>query len=206
MVSVPVTARSCSTTDAVCDPPVTTGVTVPPQQQGYPGGFAIGLPPAPFTSFIRLTAPGYADFDYYIKGPMNENVVATQPFSMVSLTSFGEFVAGLRVDPMRASQLGVLALLVFDCNSDPAVDVELKLTTGADSPEVDVVPFAIQDRIPVADRRTDVSGLAGFVNVPLGNVTVEALVDGRSFGSTSFPVLPGRLTSGTLRTNYVKGY
>jgi len=172
--------------------------------QGLPAGFAVGLPPAPFQSFIRLTADGYADFDYYVKGPMVEPVVATQPFSMLTTSSVGEFISGLGANPMTASQLGVLALLVFDCNNDPAPDVGPKITTR--QPATDLIPYAIQDQIPVANRRTDESGIAGFVNVPLENVTVEAEVEGRTFGSTSFPILPGRITSGTLRVSYNKAY
>jgi len=204
LISVKANVRSCSTTDAVCDPGIAQGVPIPSPMPGYPDGFAVGLPASPFQSYIRLVAPDYAPLDYYVKGPMIENVVATVPFSMVSISSLGEFLAGLGADPMTASQLGVLVMVVFDCNSDPAPNVQLKLTTR--QPATDVIPWAIQDFIPVAGRPTDERGIAGFVNVPLENVTVEALIDGRSFGSTSFPVLPGRLTGGTLRPAYDKAY
>jgi hypothetical protein len=137
-----------------------------------------------------------------------KDVPATQPFTLVSFSSLAEFVGGLGVaDPLAQATLGTLAVQVFDCNGDPAPDVELKLTDQDQFPDLRMAqPWAVQDRIPVLNRPTDVSGNAGFIGLPARNIAVEASVLGRSFGSRSFRITPQRLTTGTIRVNYDVGY
>jgi hypothetical protein len=206
LMAVPVSSRACLITDFACETGVAQGVATPPPRPGLPPGFTVAVP-ATFEGFIRLSAPEYVPFDYYVGGPIVQDVVATQPFSMVSLTSLGEFISGLGADPVQASSLGVLALLVFDCNNDPAPDVNVVLADLEQRPTLQSAePYAIQDRIPVPNRPTDQDGLAGFINLPIENVAVEGVIQGRRFGSRVIRIQPGRLTTGTIRADYSVGY
>lgn len=198
--------RGCLITDFACEQGVGQGVMVPPLNAGLPPGVRIALPVG-FEGFFRITAPGYIPYDYYLLGPMVSAVVQPQPFNLVSETSFVEFVRGMGADPAVVASQGVLAVQVLDCNSDPAPGVELRLADREDRPSLQTAQgWAIQRRIPVLNQVTDAQGLAGFINLPIENVVVEASVEGRVFGRTSFRIDVGRLTGATMRPSYATAY
>ncbi|HKO91103.1 MAG TPA: hypothetical protein VJU61_08125 [Polyangiaceae bacterium] len=196
--------RACNINDFACDVGVAQGVPVPPQRANTPPGVAVTLA-AGFVGYLRLTAPQYITYDYYVGGPMTKNVVATQPFAMVSETSFGEFALGLGANPMVVGTQGALAVQILDCNSDPAPGVELRLTDKERPTLQNAQLWAAQGGIPVPDQSTDASGIAGFINLPNENIAFEAYVANRTFGKRSFRVAAGRLTTGTIRPTYVNG-
>jgi hypothetical protein len=198
-------ARACNTTDFMCPAGVAQGSMTLLPISPVPG-FTVTVP-AQFEGFVRLTAPGYLTFDYYIGGAMVEDRVATQAFSMVSETSAGEFLTGLTANPAESAVLGILAVQVMDCNQDFAPGVTLHLPDAVNQPTLrSAQPFATQGRVPVLNAATDEEGIAGFINLPSVNLQVEAEVLGRRFGARAFPIRPGRLTSGTIRPHYVSGY
>lgn len=202
-----VSARACLITDFACTEGVFEGTPVPPPLPGFPPGFSVTLA-SNFEGFVRVSAPNYLPLDYYILGPMREDVTATQAFSLVSETSAAEFLAGLGVaNPLEAVSLGILAAQVFDCNNDPAPEVTLYLPDQAQQPALQSArPFATNDRLPKTNAATDDEGIAGFINLPPVNISVEAEVEGRRFGLRTFRIQPGRLTSGTIRPSYTLGY
>jgi hypothetical protein len=103
--------------------------------------------------------------------------------------------------------MGTLAVQVFDCNQDPAPDVEMRLTDQDQFSDLRTAqPWGVQDRIPVLNRPTDTDGIAGFIGLPTRNVAIEAVVNGRTFGSRSFRIGSNRLTTGTIRVSYDVGY
>jgi len=196
--------RACNINDSACAVGVAQGVPVPPQRENVPPGIAASVT-AGFVGYLRLTAPDYVTYDYYVGGPMTQNVVATQPFAMVSLTSFGEFAVGLGAKPELVGTQGALAVQVLDCNSDPAPGVQLRLT-DKDRPTLQNAQlWAAQGGIPVPDEVTDASGIAGFINLPNENIAFEAFVANRTFGKRSFRIVAGVLTTGTMRPSYVNG-
>jgi hypothetical protein len=120
-----------------------------------------------------------------------------------------EFATGLRVDPLAASMQGSLAVQILNCLNDPAPDVRLRFS-DPDQPELQSVKYwAAQGYIPVSNQPTDVTGVAGFINLPSGNYNVEvvATISGqeRVFGRRGFHIEPGRLTTGTMRPYYLDG-
>jgi len=197
--------RACSINDFACTEGIGQGVMAPPARPGLPPSVTVPVT-AGAVVFLRLTAPEYVTYDYYVGGPMTQNVVATQPFTMVSNTSFGEFVLGLGADPTVVGAQGALAVQILDCNSDPAPGVQLRLS-DPDRPSLQgALRWAAQGRIPVPDQVTDQDGVTGFLNLPKNeNVAVEAFVAGQTFGGRSFHIEAGRLTTGTIRPSYVNG-
>jgi len=202
-----VSLRACSVNDRVCEAGIAQGTTLPPASPGLPPAMTVQLP-VQFQGFLRLTAPGYVLYDYYIGGPMLQDVIATQPFLLVSESYLLEIMQGLGVAaPSRSAGLGMLRVQVLDCNLDPAPGVELRLS-DQDQPgdQLTAQAWANQARIPVLNAPTDDEGIAGFIDLPTENFVFEAVVNGRTFGSRTFPISPNRLTTGTIRVNYDVGY
>jgi hypothetical protein len=195
---------ACSINDVSCERVVAVGVPSGPLTPNGPPSITVPLP-AGFVGFLRLTAPNYVIYDYYVGGPVTRNVVATQPFTLVSLSSFAEFATGLGADPAVAGTQGALAVQILDCNNDPAPEVELRLSDPARPSLQNAELWAAQGLIPVPNQPTDRAGVAGFINLPSENVAVEAFVAGKTFGGRSFRIQAGRLTTGTMRPQYVNG-
>src|SRR5262249_17804512 len=146
--------RACSVSDGACEPGLSQGRPEPPLMPGYPPGIRVSLP-ARFQGYLRLEAPDYVGFDYYLGGPVLEHVTAPQVFPRLSQSQLLEFLYAFGVtDRELSAGMGVLAVQVFDCNHDPAPDVALRLS---DENEPDVLAaaqsWALEDRIPLPDRR-----------------------------------------------------
>jgi hypothetical protein len=210
------TLRACSVFDVPCESSLGNGLgegdfSGPPIAPGIPSVRVVL--PAQFTGFLRLTAPpNYVTYDYYIGGPMTKDAVSTQPFTMLTQSSFVEFATGLGVSPAEAAVQGSLAVQILNCLEDPAQDVDLVLS-DADRPDLatsDKVVWAAQNLIPVRGQTTDASGVAGFIKLPTVNLNVEAVVtlssgETRHFGKRGFQIVAGRLTTGTMRPYYLNG-
>jgi hypothetical protein len=99
--------------------------------------------------------------------------------------------------------LGILAVFIVDCDGNRVSGAKLRLTELSSRPELGVATYwAINRLLPVPDVLTDEDGIAGFVNVPIGSVEIEATIDGYAFGRTRFRVAPGRITAATIRPWY----
>jgi hypothetical protein len=196
--------RACGVLDRACLVGEAQGVATPPLLTNGPPTVTVNLP-AGFVGFLRLTAPDYVDYDYYIGGPMTKNAISTQPFTMVSTSSFVEFVQGLGANPQTAGGLGSLGVQILNCMEDPASGVQLRLS-DPDRPELQGAEvWAAQGYLPVPGTLTDNTGVAGLINLPSVNLAVEAVIAGRTFGGRSFPIQAGRLTTGTIRPYYTNG-
>jgi hypothetical protein len=201
------TVRACLLNDASClNELVPDGVSTSASAGNPQPTFSMGLP-RNFQGFLRLQAtatdPVYVTQDWYLQGPVARDIQNPQPFLMLSQSSLVEFVGGLGVDPMKPILgLGVLAVYVLDCDGNLAPGVTLRLPDLSDAEAANVIPWGINRGIPVLDQPTDVSGIAGFIGLPLRNLVIEAEVNGRRFGNSPIPVRALRLTTGAIRPSY----
>jgi hypothetical protein len=200
------TVTPCLINDVTCMPPLFGQAAPVPPSANDPLPRIAATVPRTFEGYMRLTAEGYIPQDWYLQGPLLNNVQNPLPFLMVSQQAFVDFSRGLGLDPLEVAPLGVLAVYVLDCDGNRAPDVTVRLPDAETDPALDdVVPWGIQRRIPVANRPTDVDGIAGFAKLPVKNISVEAVVNGRNFGLTSFRIEGGRLTTGAIRSVYSSG-
>jgi hypothetical protein len=206
---VSATMRACQGTDFDCVKGIADGAQIPPLMPNGPPAMTIQLPTGFTDGLLRITVPPgdvYFPYDYYIKGPITRDVIATQPFPLVTASAFADFVTGLGADPMVAGQLGTLGVQIYDCNQDPAKGVSLVILNDPSTVEGKIA-WAQAGAVPVATTETDESGLTGFINLPGINLNVEAVVQGYHFGQRSFRVRPGRLTTGAIRAlGYANAY
>lgn len=89
--------------------------------------------------------------------------------------------AGVTVDLAR----GVTILLSHDCADERAAGVRFTTSEGDDQ----MIPFHFIGSFPDPDAtETDAQGAGGFVNIPLGNLTVQATIaeTGRIIGESTF--------------------
>jgi hypothetical protein len=206
----------CIASDLNCTTPVTSAL--PPITRPDPAQpvYRIQLPtePVPFEGYLRLTADGYIQTEYYFSGPMVGNplnpdmpqVVIGQPITIPRVSSINEFFTRITPGAVRDENAGILALRVLNCDAQRSPNITLELNT-------DGVPFALANNQPVGPDsdgsvpRTDTRGVAGFVNVPAGGTAiVEAVLpDGRRFGRNGLAVRPNQLTAGEIRTDYAYG-
>lgn len=197
--------RACLITDFLCELGVSEGVRDAPSF-ARPPRTTVSLPIG-FEGFLRITAPDYVTLDYYVGGPVRQDVVAP-PFMLFTEATLAELALDLGVgDTEGARSRGMVLFQVLDCNLDPARDVQLRLPDQDQNPELrDVLPWGTSSRILVANMPTDGDGIAGFFGVPPGNHVVEAVVEGRAFGRRIIRVDENSVTAGTLRVNYDIGY
>lgn len=193
----------CLTMNPECSGAVPKGVPVPDM-----GPLINVAVPTGTTGFLRQSAPDHIQQDYYLLAPMLRDdaslASATAAFTLVGVTSLAGFVSdvGIPVD----TGLGILAVFVVDCDGKRVPDARLRLTELENRPELRTATYwAINARLPVVDVDTDADGIAGFVNMPLSSVEIEATVGGYPFGRTRFRVLGQRITAATIRPWYATG-
>jgi len=159
-----------------------------------PYGFANGT--------LRLTAPGFAELEYVLGGPMigapdGEMAVQGVPLPMFSegarSTLYGDLRMGL-VDSTR----GVILGRVLNCDGVRAAGVTVEPAA------LDTVPGAVAFRfessllaVP-APLETAAPGMAGFVNVLPGALAIEAQTPGGEI-TTAVRVRPNVITIAELR-------
>lgn len=204
--------RACLANDFTCSTGVQDGVVIPMLPTVPLPGMRVTLP-AGFEGFLRITAQNYFPYDYYIGGPITGDVFLTQPFPLVTASAFGDFAAGIGVDPVAAGALGTLGVAIYNCDQEPAEGVALAFSDPADDLKT-AVGWAQGDGYPVRTegypvltKLTDSSGTTGFVNLPPRNISIEAVIGTKHFGKRTFQIKPGRLTTGVMRaTGYANGY
>lgn len=101
---------------------------------------------------------------------------------LVRLSALGQIaqVEGTAIDP----SLGAVFMETVDCNATPAAGVSVTL----DSTSSTTQGFYFDKGLPVLNApSTDVSGYAGFVNVPLGTRTIKGTLEAtkQSIGSAT---------------------
>jgi hypothetical protein len=194
----------CQQQDTICEGDAT------PKAVSVPGmGPLVNLTvPVGSNGYLRQEAANHFRQDYYLLAPMMKDdaslVGPTKAFFLVGNDSLAGFITdmGIAVDPM----LGIMAFFIEDCNGNRVEGATLRLPDANTRPELrSANVYAINDGYPVPDRLTQADGTAGFVNVPIGTVQVEVVVDGHPYGTTRLRVAAGRLTAATLRPIYNTG-
>jgi hypothetical protein len=194
--------RVCLLSDAYCSSPL--------QEVTSPVRGAILMPlelPFGFHGYLRLDAPAYASAEYYLGGPMlgdslGEPMVRGEPIAMLDFNDISSLFAagGLTADPL----LGMVVLRAVDCEGRRAPGVQLSVGAGD-------VPWVLVNGLPVFSEAprlsTDASGIAGFVNLPPGNLLIEGHITatGATYGTTALRVKAGTITMAEVRPDYVYG-
>jgi hypothetical protein len=193
----------CLTTNDMCTGMVSRAVPVPDKPPLMNVQMRAGT-----EGFLRLTAPDHVSQDYYLLGPalVDDSSLAgpTNAFALVSNNSLAGFIAdlGTKVQP----DLGILAVFIVDCDGNRVPGARLRLPELANKPELETAEyFAINGHLPTLDANTEADGTAGFVNMPLSNVLVEATINGYSFGSARLRVRGTRITAASIRPAYPYG-
>jgi hypothetical protein len=166
--------------------------------------------PAGSEGFLRLMAGKHVMQDYYLLAPalVDDASLAgpTNAFALVSNDSLAGFIAdlGTTVQP----ELGILAVFIVDCDGNRVPGARLRLPELTTKPELQLQTakyFAINGHLPTLDVETEGDGTAGFVNMPLSNVLVEATINGYPFGSARLRVRGNRITAASIRPAYTYG-
>jgi hypothetical protein len=158
-----VVARACQAADLSCATPVGTG-------QGLNGEFLSVDVPLGFAGFLEIQADGHMP------------TMDTQPLQPIPTAAVGQLTQALNVEAVP--ELAILSVAVVDCREQRAPGASFSNNLGGRS-------FYFADGVPnVEASATDISGLGGFINVPvrLVEVTAELEADGRLIGTRN--VLP----------------
>lgn len=176
-----VRVRACGIADITCVTPVVDYVQV--DARGY-----VDLPLFEgFSGFLEISSPQILPSLLFLTEPLRPRLGPEFPYGLISIDSLPPLLGLLRVTP--AADTGIFASRVFDCAGALAADVSF---TGPG------VPYFFVGGLPSAEANgTDAQGLGGFVNVPAGPATIDALApDGRSItGPQSVVIRPGWLSS-----------
>jgi hypothetical protein len=163
--------RVCIITDFECVQPLATETTVlDPERQLMGVRLPIG-----FEGYLRLSAPGYLQTEYYFLGPMFgvpgwSDEIPPRRIRMWRQQTQVEIVQQLGLDV--SPEMGTLMLAVSDCEGHPAAGVQLELPSANSGLAWVETDDLITASIPPPS--TDESGVAGFFRVNPGAVPVEA--------------------------------
>jgi hypothetical protein len=179
----------CSSLDVDCANPV-PGIPQPDST----GTVTLELAPT-FTGFLKITSsdmlmPSVAYLQSPVILPPNENVIR-----LIRPTEFAALVTASKqtYDDTR----GVAVILTDNCLDARSAGVVIT-TTDTDP---DTVAFYFRGNLPdVEAASTDEQGAAGFLNLPLGIVTVDGFVgaDGPFIGEASFEARAGTISYVTV--------
>ncbi len=159
-------------------------------------------------AYIRITAPGYLQEEYYLGGPllggrvsmMMDGVPVVLALSVTPILATDADNLAQAVHIKREPSDAIIAVRTLDCMDQPSAGVTLSLS-------VDGTPFTFLTGQPsfAADLPTDASGLAGFANIAVpansfSNVTVEGTApNGMTYGKVNITVRGGQLTQSDIR-------
>jgi hypothetical protein len=151
---------------------------------------------------LRFTAPGYAELDYVLGGPMigapdGEMVIRGVPLPMFSETARSTVHADLGMSPVDPAR-GVLLGRVLNCEGARAAGVKVEPMAR------DAVPGAVAFRFESSllavpsPLETAAPGIAGFVNLLPGAIGIHAQTPGGEI-ATAVRVRPNVITIAELR-------
>ena len=206
----------CQAMDFTCENPLNRPGSPVQVQMDIPDRpaplFAVGLPTA-IPLYLRMTAPGFLQTEYYflnelvlnLEGPGTAEMPPTVLGDTTTLprdSKFDEFfqqVAGSSTarDPMA----GIVALRTFDCQGNRAAGVTLDILSATDGNEFS---WVFSTGYPVRGTVTNRDGVAGFANLkPTLGATIE--IDGIApdgttrFGRVTLNVRPSGLSFAEVR-------
>jgi len=186
LASSDVVARVCAKIDVNCTSPLQT--TQPDAQgalqltltAGFDGFVVItpNLPPSDAGADASAADAGdgalpdvYVPSFVFFNPPIEKDTIYST-IVMVKTSALEEIaeVEGTTIDPT----LGAVFMETVDCNAQPAAGVSVTI----DSTTASTQGFYFKQGLPVLNApSTDVSGYAGFVNVPLGTRTVTGKLE-----------------------------
>jgi hypothetical protein len=210
------TIEVCFISDANCESPLPV---VASKVDGAPSSVVQIRLPYGFEAYLRLDAPGYVRTQYYFGGPLlgsedGSIVVLGEPISMHKSEDLASILEALDVE--SGADRGILMARTIDCAGalSDGVRLELLNTTGTPWAMLNGVMFSAPD----LDVTTDVSGVAGFFDVPIGGVVVEASVRANctsdsdcsvpawvTFGRTATLIRPNVISQLEVRPDYSYG-
>jgi hypothetical protein len=219
------TARVCSKIDIACTSPLLEGLRstdgvfefeVPTTVMGFDGYLEITSDAEPCTSpafgaagpLVCGLAPGcnpdapdaacnvpvYPRFLHFFNPPISAD--ATAPALITLLPTAGLLgilgATGGSYDPST----GIVIVTAHDCDGAPAADVTYALGEAAPSAAALYMDNGV---LSSARSSTDATGVGGFVGLPPGYVSIDALVgSGERIGGVGVQIAPGSITNATL--------
>ena len=186
------TVKVCARTDTDCTAPLDEGttdalgeavVTVPLGSTGFDG-------------YFDIAAAGYVPALRYTVDPITSvPSAAASTAPLITTTTFAMLAgaAGITIDPAR----GHLILTAMDCEPAFAAGVALTVDT-ADSSSTRL--YMVGGLPSTTATETDVSGGAGYVNLPAGAATVSTSLAATSdaVGSTDINIRAGAIAMFTM--------
>jgi hypothetical protein len=178
--------KACDEHDCTgCEFPVDVATT---DAQGM-ATLALPLDAGTFTGCLFLRGPGFPDSVMYLGRPVGRierrfaiNLPTTDVLGLLpSLT-------GVQIDPDR----GTIVINAADCLLDGASGLSLSFVTGG----AGAVPYYLQgSKVSTTATATDGSGVAGFFDVPEGDVTLRLTVaaTGETFAEADVHVAKGKV-------------
>lgn len=211
--------RVCRDNDFDCTQPLPIVPSMP--NPATPFVYQLGLPFG-FEGYLRLTAPGYIQSEYYFLGPLvggpnGEPVVYGDGIGLPTNDTIDDFFAAFGQGAVREAGRGLIGLRVYDCRNElpeaqlartqnqlrRASGVRLELV-NAEARAWTLVGGRPAAAAPGSDPLpTDNRGVAGFFNIEPMALIVEAIApNGESYGRTNVTVRPDQLTQANIRPNY----
>jgi hypothetical protein len=182
-----VSVTACALDDISCENPLDTAtsgadgrftVTLPTGQAGFDGYLTMeheDLTPTLFFLWPPVTRPGESETFYVLSDATWE---------------FFHGVLGVTLDPER----GHMGLQAEDCAHVPAAGVSLAASTADES----TVALYIHGLPTTEVTETDESGFGGFLNLPVGPVTLSGSVAGEEIGAVDVFIRAGFLSDTSL--------
>lgn len=153
--------RACAQRDLSCATPLTAALPV--DAQGW-----VDMPLYDgFDGYLEVTSPSTIPMILFYQEPLRgASRTDEEPVGQVEVPVLTQLTTaiGTPQDP----NLGLLVLRAFDCKGDPAPGVRFTVDKPA-------VPYYFVAGLPSGQvTETEVSGLGGFINVPIGIAVVDA--------------------------------
>lgn len=177
-------AHACARLDVMCETPLTPDVS-----PAIDGAMHLSVRQG-FDGFVELRSPSSVSTMYFINRPLMRDT--SEAFSIVSTRVLGGLAmqGNVALDPA----LGHVLIRVFDCDGNPASDIEMSNDRGG-------LAFSFVGGLPnVGVAVTSPDGVGGFVNVPIGYAVLQGrrVEDGRAVGTASVTVRPGWFSYGDV--------
>lgn len=178
--------------------------------------------PFGFEGYLRLTATGYIQSEYYflgpvIGGPNGEQVIYGDGIGLPRNDTIDNFFDQFGQGAARQAGTGLVGLRVYDCRNESAEAQQartvnqLRRATGVRLELVnsEARAWTLVGGRPAAPApgnpslSTDDRGVAGFFNIQPMALIVQAIApNGERYGQTNVTVRPDQLTQANIRPNY----
>jgi hypothetical protein len=159
------TVTVCAKGDVDCAAPLTSGMT---DDQGVLT-LVIPLGATGFDGFVEVTGGGVKSTLVFFSTPLTAASPPASALFVLGAQTVNSLAAlmGVTPDPAR----GIAGVQVNDCDRNPAAGAQVTVDTA----DADTKSTYFANGLPNKNATaTDASGLAGFVNVPVGPMVVDA--------------------------------